>query len=215
MSVPERPKIYHIAHIDRLASIVANGGLWCDKRVKSRNLAGTNIGINQIKDRRSNQGIKSCPGLHVGDCVPFYFCPRSVMLYVISQQNNCALNYRNGQEPIIHLEADLCDTVAWANLNSKRWAFTLSNAGSDYFEDRNDLGKLGEINWGAVQSNYWGRDRNLKEGKQAEFLLEEKFPWHLVERVGVQNGAIYDKVNNILFNHIHQPLVKVIPGWYY
>ena len=213
MSIPKRLKIYHIAHIDRLASIVANGGLWCDKRVKSQNLAGTDIGINQIKNRRSNQDIKSRPGLHVGDCVPFYFCPRSVMLYVISQKNHPDLNYRGGQEPIIHLEADLCDTVAWANLNSKRWAFTLSNAGSDYFEDRSDLRNLDEINWGAVQSNYW--QGSLMEDKQAEFLLEDKFPWHLIERVGVHNKEIYDRVSNVLLNHLDQTLVGVIRKWYY
>ena len=29
-SRPRAPKIYHIAHVDRLASIIADGFLWCD-----------------------------------------------------------------------------------------------------------------------------------------------------------------------------------------
>ena len=213
MSVPERPKIYHIAHIDRLASIVANGGLWCDKRVKSQKLFGTSIGISQIKNRRSNQKLDSHPNLRVGDCVPFYFCPRSVMLFVISRKRYPDLKYKGGQGPIIHLEADLYDTVDWAEQNFKRWAFTLSNAGASYFEDRNDLAKLDEINWEAVQSNQWGGD--LKGGKQAEFLLEGEFPWHLVKRIGVQNSIIYKKVSNVLLKNSHQPLVGVAPKWYY
>ena len=89
--------------------------------------------------------------LSVGHCVPFYFCPRSIMLYLIYQGNHPDLTYRGGQEPIIHLEADLRGTVAWADAAQKRWAFTLSNAGSYYFEDRCDLGQLDEINWGAVR----------------------------------------------------------------
>ena len=59
--------------------------------------------------------INSHPSLCVGDCVPFYFCPRSVMLYVISMRNHAELSYQGGQEPIVHLEADLYDVVAWAN----------------------------------------------------------------------------------------------------
>lgn len=50
------------------------------------------------------------------------------MLYLIFRQND-ELSYEGGQEPIVHLEADLAETVAWAEANDKRWAFTLSNAG--------------------------------------------------------------------------------------
>lgn len=33
MPIPARPKIYHIVHVDRLASIIQSGGLLCDVRV--------------------------------------------------------------------------------------------------------------------------------------------------------------------------------------
>lgn len=55
--------------------------------------------------------LNSHPGLYVGQCVPFYFCPRSVMLYVIYCANHDELSYRGGQGPILHLEADLYETV--------------------------------------------------------------------------------------------------------
>ena len=88
-----------------------------------------------IKQRRLTElTLSSHPGLHVGDCVPFYFCPRSVMLYLIYQGNHPELTYRGGQGPIIHLEADLHATVAWAVGAGRRWAFTLSNAGSYFFQ---------------------------------------------------------------------------------
>jgi hypothetical protein len=210
--VPLRPKIYHIAHVDRLPSIVADGFFWCDAEIIRRAPAGTTIGMNSIKQRRLTLPLGSRPGLNVGDCVPFYFCPRSVMLYLIYQGNHPELAYRGGQGPILHFEADLHAAVAWANAQRKRWAFTLSNAGSYFFEDRNDVASLGEINWTAVQARDW---RAHKEGKQAEFLLEQVFPWHLVERIGVHSPILYRRVINALPALRHRPAVEVRTDWYY
>ena len=33
MTVPAQPKIYHIVHVDRLRSILADEHLWCDAEV--------------------------------------------------------------------------------------------------------------------------------------------------------------------------------------
>lgn len=210
---PAQPKIYHIAHVDRLPSILADGCLWCDAEIVRRAPTGTTIGMNGIKQRRLHElCLNSYPDLHVGDCVPFYFCPRSVMLYLIHQANHVELAYRGGQEPIVHLEADLHAVVAWTQANHARWAFTLSNAGSHFFEDRHDLGQLGEIDWAAVQARDW---RAHKEGKQAEFLLEQRFPWHLVECIGVRSAAFYGQVVNALAASPHRPRVEVHRDWYY
>jgi hypothetical protein len=212
-AVPPQPKIYHIAHVDRLPSIVATGGLLSDAMVQAQALGGTMIGMNHIKQRRLTElQLASHPGLFVGACVPFYFCPRSVMLYLIHRRN-AELAYQGGQASIIHLQADLGAVVAWANAQPARWAFTLSNAGSYFFEDRNDLARLGEINWAAVQANNWSGC--LKEGKQAEFLLEQHFPWHLIECIGVQSDTVYRQVVNALPAHGHRPPVEVRPDWYY
>lgn len=209
MTAPEHPKIYHIVHADRLPSIIRDGQLWCDAEIVRRNPPGTTIGMGSIKERRLNElDLSSHPGLRVGACVPFYFCPRSVMLYLIHQANHPELTYRGGQTPIIHLQADLRTVVAWAAQNARRWAFTLSNAGARYFEDRCRLEDLGEINWGAVQTNQWagnGVSRTMKEGKQAEFLIENSFPWSLVERIGVISQQYYGIVGEYLSNSEHKP----------
>ena len=212
MQVPRQPKIYHIVHVDRLESIIADNGLWCDAEVLKRQLPGTTIGMNNIKQRRLTTSLSSHPDLCVGDCVPFYFCPRSVMLYVISQRNHPELAYRGGQDPIVHLEADLYQTVAWANKHGKRWAFTLSNAGASYFEDRCELTQLDEINWNAVQATDW---RQCKEGKQAEFLLEQQFPWERVSRIGVLSQRVYQQVMVAFETAAHKPSVEIRRNWYY
>ena len=122
-------------------------------------------------------------------------------------------SYKGGQNSISHLESDLYSSVKWANENGKRWAFTLSNAGSNYFEDRSSLDNLDEIDWSAVNAIRWS---SCKEGKQAEFLLEEIFPWHLVERVGVNSRTIYQQVVNILSTvRDNHSTVELKIDWYY
>ena len=219
MPQPAAPKIYHIVHVDRLPSIIADGQLWCDEQIIARKPPGTVIGMNSIKQRRLTQlNLTSHPDLFVGQCVPFYFCPRSIMLYLIHCANHAEMTYRGGQGPIVHLECDLHQTVAWANQNNRRWAFTLSNAGAYYFEDRNDLARLDEINWPAVQTNRWsgnGISRSVKEGKQAEFLMEHSFPWELVGRVGVRSQAVYGQASAAIQAAVHKPHIEIKPTWYY
>ncbi len=209
---PAPPKIYHIVHVDRLASIVGDGFLWCDAKVRRRASPGTAIGMSDIKQRRLTTRLHSHPDLRVGDCVPFYLCPRSVMLYVIHMANHPRLGYRGGQGPIVHLEADLRETVDWAERQRRRWAFTLSNAGSRYFQDRCDLAHLDEIDWEAVRARDW---QGRTEGKQAELLIEYAFPWELVHRVGVLSAEAHDAATDAVRAAEHQPAVTIRRDWYY
>ena len=47
--VPTAPKIYHIVHVDRLASIISDGYLWSDAEARSRGVGGTSFGMARIK----------------------------------------------------------------------------------------------------------------------------------------------------------------------
>src|SRR5688500_4443398 len=93
-----------------------------------------------------------------------------------------------------------------------RWAFSDRNAGTylaRFFNDPNDLNK---VNWQAVAATDF-RDMVIKEGKQAEFLVLEAFPWSLVEKVGVFNTAMKKEVGRLLKGDV--PAVEVKPDWYY
>ena len=57
--MPATPKIYHIVHIDRLSSIIADGYLWCDAEIVRRGVRGTTIGMNSIKERRLAKTLTS------------------------------------------------------------------------------------------------------------------------------------------------------------
>lgn len=213
MPVPANPKIYHIVHVDNLASIVADGGLWSDAVMVERQ-GGTVIGMGGIKQRRLQLPVTCHSGLTVGQFVPFYFCSRSIMLYVIHCANHPELTYRGGQQPIVHLEADLHAVAQWAAANGRRWAFSLSNAGAYYTQFRTGLDKLGEINWNAVAAQDF-RPADIKEGKQAEFLIERAFPWHLVERIGVYSQAFVGRVSDAMQGAAHRPGIEIRREWYY
>ncbi|MGH6679969.1 MAG: DUF4433 domain-containing protein, partial [Bradyrhizobium sp.] len=85
-SRPDRRKIYHITHVGNLPRILGDGRLVSDGLMnQGGGPAMMTIGMSKIKQRRLSLPVKCHSGDFVGEYVPFYFCPRSVMLYVIHQ----------------------------------------------------------------------------------------------------------------------------------
>jgi hypothetical protein len=214
-SVPENPRIYHITHVENLPAIIAGGGLVSDARMIARGGPAAAIGMSDIKRRRVEELEVSChPGTKVGDYVPFYFCPRSIMLYVIHQANHPSLTYRGGQGPIVHLEAPLRDVAAWADAAGRPWAFSLSNAGATYAEFRASLAQLDQIDWKAVEATDF-RPSHIKEGKQAEFLVHDSVAWEQFVRIGVRSQRTRAQVESALSGTPHQPKLEIRGDWYY
>lgn len=198
-----------------MPQILADGGLWSDAERITRGLECQIVGMSEIKRRRMEELEVDChPGTKVGQYVPFYFCPRSIMLYILHQANHPDLQYRGGQQPIIHLQADLRATVQWAETNAVRWAFSTSNAGAYYTSFYDSLDRLGEVNWTAIEATDW-RNPLIKDGKQAEFLVCDWFPWQLIEKVGVINQDVGNEVMSLLAGAAHAPVVNIERGWYY
>ena len=213
---PGHPKIYHITHVNNLASIVADGCIEADGRRVGQGGGQTSIGMTEIKRRRLYEIAVSChPDTMVGEYVPFYFCPRSIMLYILHMGNHPDLtHYRNGQGHVLHLQVDMEAAINSADQHGVRWAFSDRNAGSYYTDFYNNRNELGKINWEAVTSTDF-RDPLVKEGKQAEFLIHDTCAWHLVEKIGVLNEKIRNQVNAILRNVQHKPILTIERTWYY
>lgn len=205
--------IYHIAHIDRLASIFTAGFLYSDAEMRRRNTNGVVVGMQHVKDRRLEKPVKCFQGLHVGDCVPFYFCPRSVMLYILHKGNHPDMSYNGGERPILHLEFDAESVKQWANGENLRVAFTDRNAGSATAEFKNDIAELQSLNWSAIKADDW---RNCMEEKQAEFLVEQRVPVSLLKRIGVKDSGVQQDVWNVMRNAgVANVPVEVLREWYY
>jgi len=212
---PANPKIYHITHIDNLPMIIEASCIWSDRQRLSQGFDCQVVGMPTIKRRRLEEIEVTCvPGTKVGEYVPFYLCPRSIMLYIFSKGNHPDLSYTGGQEPIVHLQADMNACVQWAKQNGKPIAFSTSNAGSrtaDFYNKKKDLDK---VDWDAVGAR-WFTDSGVRERKQAEFLVFDWFPWSLVEHVGVfdQNRATLAK--QAISANTHRPTISIENSWYF
>lgn len=220
-TVPANQKIYHITHVDNLPAIIAAGELRSDALMLAQGGPVATVGMGKIKARRLGLPVKCLDGVMVGDCVPFYFGPRSVMLYLIHMRNP-ELTYRGGQEPILHLEADLREVLRWTIAEGRPWAFSLANAAAVYTEFRADLRQFEQLDWAAMRAADW-RDAGVKERKQAEFLVKDTFPWELFSVIGANSTALVERVEAVLAqgegkgsgNQIHRPVVEYRPTWYY
>jgi ssDNA thymidine ADP-ribosyltransferase, DarT len=212
---PLAPSIFHITHVDNLPTILADGCVWCDAMMVQKGRLAQTIGMNPVKQRRLHVVHVDChPGTKVGDYVPFYFCARSIMLFVIERGNHAELAYKSGQRPIIHLEANVHDVVAWADAENRRWALSPVNAAAGYASFYNEVTSLDQVDWDAVGAKNW-RDPTVKEAKQAEFLLHESFPWHLVRRIGVYNEELQEQVRVAIAAVAHKPSIEIKRDWYY
>ncbi len=211
MTVPSDIWLYHITHINNLATIVEAGGLWSDSKMREHGATHEVIGYDHIKQRRLGLPVPCHSGTMVGDYVPFYFCPRSAMLFVIHKKH-ADLTYQGGQEYILHLVTRLSDVVAWADRNGTAWAFSTSNAGCPLATFYADLGELEKVNWEAVGAHYWSECR---DEKQAEFLVYQSFPFSLFSSIMTINGSIKQQVQSVLGSSNDALSVNVKPEWYY
>lgn len=214
-SVPANPKIYHITHINNLKAIASKGKLVSDAIRIAQDIDCSEVGMATIKRRRLEEiEVTVHPGTKVGQYVPFYFCLRSVMLYLIYRGNHPGMTYQGGQENIIHLQADFHEVVKRANAKPHPWAFSNGNAGAYLSRFFNQVDRLDEIDWTAVSANNF-REPQIKEKKQAEFLTFNAFPWNLIRKVGTINNTVATQASQILAGCPHQPRIEIERSWYY
>ncbi len=143
----------------------------------------------------------------LGNYVPFNFCPRSVMLYVVAQGHE---NYQEGQQPIVHLVSSI-ETI---RAIGRPWLFTDRHADLGYANQYDTVDRLGEVDWSVMLERYWS-DPEVKEKRQAEFLVHDWCPWEAIETIGVINQAIMARVEAAIAGAGHKPRVEVHPDWYY
>jgi hypothetical protein len=202
------PPIYHITAIGNLPGIIKEGGLFCDRDAKK--IKFVSIGHRDIKERRFRKKVPLGLGGVVADYVPFYFAPRSPMLYTINRGN--VEGYTQGQEPVVHL---VSSTEA-VDANGLDWVFTEGHAVMDYTDFFHDFARLDQIDWPLMRSKYWFDTDEYPDRcrrRQAEFLVHNFFPMKLLSEIGVYNTAVAQQVNEILAGR--KIPVSVKRAWYY
>ena len=204
--------IYHITHIDNLSPILKSGRLLSNSMLGQQQISYKNIAHKNIQDRRASTHVPCAARGCLHDYVPFYFAPRSPMLYTIDKGN--VQGYTGGQSSIIHLvsEAELVET------NNLTFTFTDGHAVVAYSEFYDDLQELGKIDWKIMREKIWKNtpeDGDRKRRRQAEFLIYQSCPWMLIKEIGVIDKNVKSAVRNILQNFKVCTSIKVYSNWYY
>lgn len=204
--------IFHITHIDNLTSIITGGCIWCDSEKQARGINAVNIAHTTLKVRRSVTFVPFTPGGTLDDYTPFYFAPRSPMLYSIN--NDQVQGYTGGQTEIVHLVADAQAVVA-AGLP---FVFYDGHPVMWLSKCYNDLGDLSNVDWSVMGMTYWNdtpQYPDRKRRRMAEFLVHNHLPWEFVRMIGVIDSSMSARVNAILTSAAHKPVVSVKRNWYY
>lgn len=204
--------IYHITHIKNLEKILEAEGLKSITLIKRDNVEYINIAHQNIQDRRATTPVPLSPFGNLHDYVPFYFAPRSPMLYAIYRGN--VEGYEEGQEPVIYLKTHVQEAV---NAGLK-CLFTDGHAIMIISNFYDKLDELQNVDWEIMNSKYWNdtpMDSDRKRRRQAEFLVYEFFPWSVIQEIGVMNRRMQEKVQKILSRFgVHKP-VFIKREWYY
>lgn len=212
MTAPPGPTwVFHFTPIENLDEILKAGGIVCNNRCETQQVSGAH---QHIQDRRARKQVPCGPGGNLHDYVPFYFCPRSPMVYAI--QGGRVASYSKGQGELVYLVLKL-QNVSEAGSD---FVFTDRHAATVYAEFYTDLACLGEIDWDLMRAHEWYDTPDYpdrKERKQAEFLVHEFVPWELVEALAVMTEGMKHRVEDLLSCYpasARRPIL-VRRRWYY
>lgn len=199
--------------MDTLPAIIAAGGLRAKTRLDKASSPNTSIAYVSVQDRRAQTPAPCGPRGLLHDYVPFYFAPRSPMLYTI-HMGNVATCPR--QAPVVYL-VSTAQAVQDAHLP---YAFTDGHAIMKITSYFDDLGALNAVDWTIMRTQYWKDtqdDNDRKRRRQAEFLVQGVMPWKLITWIGVITPSMKNNVEEVMRRSGpgHKPAVAVRRDWYY
>jgi hypothetical protein len=200
--------LYRITHIENLAGLLARGCDCSPNVAKAENITKRAISHKDIMDKREHAAVRVPPGGVVADYVPFYFGPKSPMLYAIKQGK---VEGYQGQKELIYL-VTTAEAVVAQNLP---FMFTDGHGIISYVNHYNQLADLPKLFWNVINAKYWSDFVDGRCKRQAEFMVKEQFPLNLVQEIGVMDEGMRQQVENLVAASAFRPLIKVRREWYF
>ena len=193
--------------------ILETGELQAKQALDQKDMGYTNIAHRGIQDRRADMPVPCGPEGMLHDYMPFYFGPRSPMLFSISKGN--VEGFDGGQRSIVHLVSTV-QAVQAAKLD---FVFTDGHGIMALTVFYDDLAQLDEVDWQLMNSDYWSDTDyypDRKRCRQAEFLVHRRVPVELIREIGVIDQHKKAETEALLAESgLPIPLVVVKRSWYY
>lgn len=216
MTVRKQPtSVTHFTHVDHLATVIGHG-LLSDTAAHAKGVLSVEVGNLGIKDQRRSREVPVAPGGAVGDYVPFYFAPRSPMMFAISKGN--VPSYQGGTARLVYLVT----TLERLHETGHSVVLTDRNAALSYSEyrafDPSDRIDDDFIDWPLMGETYWNNtpeEPQRMERRMAEALVHERVAWDVITKIGTQSEIVASEVRAALAAARSTVPVSVVPRWYF
>ena len=200
---------FRLIHIDNIPHILKNGIVKADSPNANPNYVP--IGDQLVIEKRKNRRLSLSSWQNIGDFIPFYFGPRSPMLYVIQHGYNGVR--RIEAEDIVYCVIRLDDII--------------KDKIDCYFTDGHVLNSLTQVfpaeslnriesyvKYSDVYAHRWDdeEDLDLKRRKEAELLLKNDLPVQYVKGFVVYNEEARQRLCSM---GVDEKMVAVRPTFYF
>lgn len=197
---------FRLTHLDNIQHIMTNGLVRDSSPLRNANYVP--IGDRQVIRIRKEREFS---GHHLSDYLPFYFGPRSPMLYVIQHGFNGVSKVE--PEKIVYCVVRIDDIIK----SDVDCIFTDGHALSsltNYYKKK-ELVNLDQIvKYEDVYSTFWNieTDLDLKRRKEAELLIDGDLPIQYLRGLVVYNEKAKEHLVSI---GVAKELIVVMPGYYF
>jgi hypothetical protein len=208
---PMPTPLYHFTSIHHLASII-DRGLLCDNGAVT-DLLAVEVGNRGIKERRRHRAVPVGPRGVVADYVPFYFAPRSPMLYAIAMGN--VPEYTGSTDPLLYLvtTADRLAELGLPMLFTDRNAVLTAAHFTPHLADLDTL-----IDWPLMGATMWNNtpsEPDRRERRMAECLVHHQVPWRAITYVTARTPARAAEARATLARFSQSIAVRTKRDWYF
>ena len=205
--------LYHFTTLSNLENIFREGALLCKNQCSSFQI--DDIAYGNIQDKRSKVEVPHPPYGYLHDYVPFYFAPRSPMMYVLTKTHKIGRRWPADQ--LIYLLTSVSQ-IEFYKLN---FVFTDGHAIMKFTRFFDDVIHLDQVDWRVMRLKQWTntvRDQDIERRRQAEFLINDRVPLKLIKGIVTNTQSAFEQVESLKIRFDVDKLqakVGVKPDWYY
>lgn len=208
---PERGLLFRITHVANLPWLLANGLHCANGAAADPDFVA--IGNPDLIDKRTRRRVPLPPGGTLSDYVPFYFTPKSPMLYNIKTGYKGIVRRPNEQIAILVSSCRSMNDNGVPLLFTDRHAYTMTAAWSD-----NQADLAGMIDWDILCRHDFARDDSYPdklERYQAEALAHRQVAPNALLAIGCDSEAVGSRIEASVRAAGRTLQVFVRPQWYF